>query len=99
MVKKNLFIVLALFLLFGFGSFGCSKGDAIRGKIVSVDTTKNEIVIKDKKTGTDKTISANLNDILSLKKDEEVKVILEPGTNKAKSIKLRSQKNKDKEGM
>jgi Na+-translocating ferredoxin:NAD+ oxidoreductase RNF subunit RnfB len=87
-----------LFFLVGFGSFGCSKGskaDVIKGKIVSVDNSKNEIVIKDNKTGTEKTISVNPNDISSLKTNEEVRVKLASGTNKAESIKLRSQRNKD----
>jgi len=56
-------------------------------------------VIKDKKTGAEKTIAVNPGDMTSLKKDAAVKVTLEPGTNKAQSIKLGGHKNKDKEEM
>jgi hypothetical protein len=94
-LKKNLIILICLFFLLWPLSFGCSKADVIRGIIVSVDTTKNEIVIKDKKTGAEKTIAVNLGDMASLKKDAAVKVTLEPGTNKAQSIKLHSQRSKD----
>jgi hypothetical protein len=97
-LKKNIIIILILFFLVGIGSFGCSKGpksDVIKGKIVSVDNSKSEIMIKDNKTGAEKTILVNPDDISLLKTNEEVRVKLEPGSNKAESIKLRNQKNMD----
>ena len=98
-MKKYLSIVLALCFLIGIGASGCSKGDIIRGKIISVDASKNEIVVKDIKTGAERTVSISPGDIAPLKKDAAVKIILEAGTNKAQSIKLRNHKNKDEEEM
>ncbi|MCX5903053.1 MAG: hypothetical protein NTV89_06170 [Proteobacteria bacterium] len=98
-MKKNLSIVLALYFMIGIGASGCSKGDIIRGKIISVDASKNEIVVKDFKTGAERTVSVSPGDIAPLKKDAAVKIILEAGTNKAQSVKLRNHRSKDKEDM
>ena len=97
-MRKNIIFACALCLLIGIGSFGCMKGskaDVVRGTIISVDNGKNEIVIKDSKTGAEKTILVNPGDISSLKKGEEVKAKLQSGTNKAESIKPRSHKSKE----
>lgn len=61
--------------------------ETIRGKIISIDTVKNEIVVKENKTGIEKTITVDPKVILSLKTDEAVKVSLKEGTNLALSIK------------
>jgi|GEM_PF-6323072 len=98
-MKIDLFIVLALCFMIGIGASGCSKGDIIRGKIISMDAPKNEIVIKDLKTGAERTIAVSPGDISQLKKDAAVKIILAPGTNKAQSVKLRNHRSKDKEEM
>lgn len=63
--------------------------EIIRGKIISINTEKNEIVVKENKTGTEKTIVVGPTIISSLKVDEDVKVTLKAGSNvveKAKKI-------------
>jgi hypothetical protein len=96
-MNKNLSFILALCFMIGIGASGCSKGDIIRGKIISMDASKNEIVVKDFKTGAERTVSVSPGDIALLKKDAAVKIILEAGTNKAQSVKLRNHKSKDNE--
>lgn len=98
-MKRKLFIIAAVCFITAIVASGCSKGDIIRGIIISVDTSKNEIVVKDLKTGAEKTVSVSPGDIAPLKKDAAVKIILEAGTNKAQSVKLRNHRNKDKEEM
>lgn len=61
--------------------------EIIRGKIVSIDSAKNEIVIKDNKTGLEKSILVNAKEVGSLKVGEELKVTLKSGTNIAESVK------------
>ncbi len=64
------------------------KAEIIIGKIVSVDPVKNEIVIKEDKTGIDKTIQVRPKTISSLKIGEHVKAKLKPQDNKAESVKI-----------
>ena len=61
--------------------------EVIRGKIISIDTAKNEIVVKENKTGTEKTITVDSKVIASLKVNEEVKVTLKEGSSIATSVK------------
>ena len=61
--------------------------ETIRGKIISVDTAKNEIVVKENKTGTEKTIVVDSIIISSLKANEMVKVTLKSGSNVAEKVK------------
>jgi len=63
------------------------KTEVIRGKIISIDTAKNEIVVKENKAGTEKTIAVDPTVISSLKTDEAVKVTLKEGSNIALSVK------------
>ena len=63
------------------------KTEVIKGKITSIDIVKNEIVVKENKTGTEKTIAVGPTVISSLKIDEEVKVTLKAGSNVAASVK------------
>ena len=63
------------------------KTEVIIGKIISIDTVKNEVVIKENKTATEKTIVVDAKVISLLKTDEAVKVSLKEGTNIALSIK------------
>ena len=70
---------------------GAKKAEAateiVRGKIISIDTVKNEIVVKENKTGTEKTIAVDPAVISSLKTDENVKVTLKAGNNVAEKVK------------
>lgn len=64
-----------------------SNVEIIRGKIISIDAVNNAILIRDEKTGTERTISASPQMISSLKTDEEVKIKVKLGTSTAESIK------------
>lgn len=99
-MKKTTIILFALLLMCGTAilSFAQTsqvavakkvevKTEVITGKIVAIDTVKNEIVIKENKTGIAKTITVDPKVISSLKTDEAVKVSLKEGTNVALSIK------------
>jgi hypothetical protein len=61
--------------------------EVVRGKIISIDKTKNEIVVKENKTGTEKTIAVDPKLISSLKANEEVRVTLKAGSNIAEKVK------------
>ncbi len=61
--------------------------EIVSGKIVSITTEKNEITVKDMKSGTDKIIVIDAKTIPSLKIDEEVIVEIKQGSNIAESIK------------
>ena len=62
----------------------------VEGKVVSLDLAKNEVVIKDNKTGLNKIISASLRSLSALKAGDEVKITLKAGsTNTADSVKVK----------
>jgi len=63
------------------------KMEVIKGEVVSIDVAKNEIVVKEKKSGVEKTISVDPDKIASLKVGEQVKIKVKAGSNKAESIK------------
>ena len=99
-MKKITYVIFILFLLIGIASpiyaqmkheKNAKKAEAnleiIKGKIVSVDAAKNEIVLKEKKTGVIKTIAVSPEQIASLKSDEDIKVTLKAGSSTAESIK------------
>ena len=98
-MRKITIILLALFFVSGIlaVSFAAStqgapakpaeaKNDIFRGKIVSLDTSKNEIVVKDK-TGVEKAIAVAPKDIANLKMDDMVKVTFKEGSNVALGVK------------
>jgi len=101
-VKKSIVIAVLLIALVGFTTIGLAatakgaaalkpakiSGELIQGKIVSIDKTKNEIVVKDDKTGVERTIAAKSKIIASLKVGEEVKVTLKGGSNTAEKVKI-----------
>jgi biopolymer transport protein ExbD len=60
--------------------------EVVKGVVVSIDAAKNTVVIKDAASNTEKTISVDPKTISSLQVGEKVKAKLEPGTNKATSI-------------
>jgi hypothetical protein len=68
--------------------------EVFKGKITSIDPTKNEIVVKNNKTGTEKTFIVDPKEISSLKVGEEVKVTYKTGSNIADSIKKVVKKTK-----
>ncbi|HTZ11018.1 MAG TPA: hypothetical protein VMD04_01375 [Candidatus Margulisiibacteriota bacterium] len=99
-MKKITVSLLILFLIYGMAILNSAQAaqatsakksgmsaEVVRGKIISIDTAKNEIVVKENKTGTEKTIAVDPKVISSLKAGEEVKARLKEGTNSAESIK------------
>ena len=98
-MKKIIVIFAALFLICGMAALSFAqtaqapaakkaevKPEIIRGKITSIDTTKNEIVVKEK-SGAEKTISVDPAIISTLKAGENVKVTLKAGSNVAQTVK------------
>lgn len=70
--------------------------EVIQGKIISVDSTKNEIVVKDNKTAQDRTFVVNRKVIPTLTLNEEVKVKIKEGSNSAESVTVIKPKSKKK---
>jgi len=89
-------IFLCNLLMFGFAQEEQQTTEVIKGKIISIDTDKNEIVIKVSGTEEEKTIIVDPQQIAALKTDEEVKVTLVSGTNTAESVKKVIRKKKSK---
>ena len=102
MRKAIMVLVVAAFLTvpvaMSFAQTGAAKTDkkavkaaeVIRGEIVSIDTAKNEIVVKDAAAkdaaSADKTIVVDAKEIGSFKVGDKVKVTLKAGTNTAEKI-------------
>ena len=61
--------------------------ETIKGKIVSIDSAKNEVVIKSSKTGMEKKLKASQDEIAALKVGEMVKAKFKSGSSTAESIK------------
>ncbi len=61
--------------------------DVLRGTVVSVDAGKSEIVVKENKTGIQKTVVVDPSVIPTVKADDHVKVTLKAGSNVAESVK------------
>lgn len=103
-MKHKILLGAMLFFLLGFGAGGCSKkespakADQIKGSVVSVDTAKHEVVIKDKE-GNAATVIINSGKIAMLKEGEKIRVQMKPGSNVVESIKFHGlKKNEAKEG-
>ena len=95
-MKKIMVILVALSLICGVTILSAQAADTakakvntemVKGKIVSIDAAKNEMVVKENKTGTEKTIAVDPKVISSLAAGEEVKVTLKAGSNVAEKIK------------
>jgi hypothetical protein len=71
-----------------------TKSEMTKGEIVSIDSVKNEIVIKEKATGTDKTLKVDPKEVAMLKVGETVKVRIKPGTDIAENVKEMASKKK-----
>lgn len=69
-----------------------AKSEVVIGKIISIDTAKNEIVVKADKSGMEKTISVNIKVISTLKADDQVKVRLQKDSSIAVSVKKITKK-------
>ena len=62
--------------------------DTIKGKITSIDTAKNVIVLKEMKTKVEKTITVDPKVIATLKVGDAVKIESKTGSNVADSVKV-----------
>ena len=87
--------LMSLYMVSGLASAkdtAAKQGQAgliiMTGKISSIDAANNAIVIKEAKSGADKTINVDPKVISSLKVGEKVKVSLKAGSNLAESIKI-----------
>ena len=99
-MRKTIVLLVSLLLLCSFSTLSFaqkshvktakkteSNMETIKGSVISIDTTKNEIVVRDEKTSTDKTISVNSKIAASLKVGEVVKAKVNSVTNIAESVK------------
>jgi uncharacterized protein HemX len=99
-MKKIVNILVVLFLICGMAvvSFAQTqqaavtkkveaKAGFITGKIIAIDTAKNAIVVKEDKTGIEKTITVEAKAISSFKVNERVKVSFKEGSDIAASVK------------
>ena len=99
-MKKITIILFALLLICGMSALSFAQTpektaakkaevstEIVRGKIVSIDTGKNEIVVKENKTEKESTIVVSPEVISSLKVGEKVKVTLKAGSNVAERVK------------
>ena len=99
-MKKITVILLALFLVCSVSALSFAKTshatgekkaeattEVVRGKIISIDVTNNQIVVKENKTDLEKTITVEPKVISTLKVDDGVKVTLKAGTNVAERVK------------
>ncbi len=77
-----------------YASKAWAKNEMTKGKIVSIDAVKNEIVIKQDASGSDKTFKVEPGEIALLKVGETVKIKTRPGSDVAQSVKLIAAKKK-----
>ena len=89
-MKKWTIGAITVFFLLAFCSpnFAMLRKDmeAIKGKVVAVDHTKKEIIVKDDATGQDKTFNVRKGIDPSLKTATAVTVIYKKGSNQATSV-------------
>jgi predicted dinucleotide-binding enzyme len=92
-MKKILAIAVLVLTLISFTTMGIAKeavkkAEVVKGEIVSIDTAKNEVVVKDAKTNAERAVVVDPKEIAQLKKGDKVKAILKEGTNAAEKIKV-----------
>lgn len=100
-MRKAIAVVIALLFLLGSTSFTFAQEkrhkitkatqeniEIIRGKIVSVDQTKKEIVVKDNKTGVERSFVVSEKAIAVVKAGDEVKVKVKVGSTHAENVKI-----------
>ncbi len=100
-MRKTIAMVVALLFLLGFTSFTFAQEkkpkatkatqenvEIIKGKVVSVDQVKREIVVKDNKTQADRSFAVSEKAIKVVKVGDEVKVKVKIGGTQAESVKI-----------
>jgi hypothetical protein len=70
--------------------------EVVRGKIVSLDVAKKEVVVKEEKSGLDKTFTVSEKAISALKVGDNVKIKIKPGNTAAESVKVINPEAKKK---
>ncbi|MEI8175588.1 MAG: hypothetical protein WCG78_01840 [Candidatus Omnitrophota bacterium] len=85
-MKKLLTVMVAVAAIVSFTTCGFAKqvavkasADVVKGVITSIDTAKNEIVVKNEKTGVEKTVVADAALLTGLTVGEKVKATLKAG--------------------
>ena len=110
-MKKTIVAVVALLFLVGFTNFTFAKDNEhkstkatqenikiIRGKVISVDQTNKQIVVRDNKTQTDMTFTVSKKAIAVVKAGDEVKVKIKGGITSVKIIKSEEKNEKEEIG-
>lgn len=70
--------------------------ETVSGSVVSVDKARKEIIVKDEKTGQDRTFVVSQKAVSVVKTGEKVKVKVKPGSNLAESVKVLNPEPKKK---
>lgn len=86
-MKKITSFVFGILILTGFAA--TSFAEVVQGSIVSLNAARNEIVVKDNATGTDKTVTVHPNVMVTLKSGTVVKASLKPGSNTADTVEVK----------
>jgi len=95
-MKRTLIAVLTVAALTGFATLSFaqkaqspkSNMESVKGEIVSVDASNNQVTIKETGSNTQKTVSVEPKAISTLKVGEQVRAKVKSGSTKAESIKV-----------
>ncbi len=83
-------ITSSIFAVLIFAGLAVSSyAEVVQGPIESIDKTKNEIVVKNKETGTDKAVIVHPKIIATLQNGTVVKASLKPGSNVADTVEVK----------
>jgi predicted dinucleotide-binding enzyme len=104
-MKKILALIVAGLVMISFSAVGFAaeeakapaqkvKAEVVKGEIVAIDAAKNEVTIKERKTGAEKKVVVDPREISTLKQGDRVKVILKEGTSTAEKIKVYAARKK-----
>jgi hypothetical protein len=85
-MKKIMSFIFGMLILVGFAA--TSFAEVVQGSIVSLNTAKNEIVVKDSATGSDKTIMVHPKVMATLQSGTVVKATIKPGSNTADTVEV-----------
>ena len=83
-MKKSVSILFCLAAALGFAA--AAFAEDVEGSIESVRASKNEVVVKDRWTGGEKTITVHPKVVANLKPGTIVKASLKPGSTAADTI-------------
>jgi len=108
-MKKTIAVVVALLFLLGLTNFTFAQEkkhkvtkatqenvEIIRGKVVSVDRTNRQIIVRDNKTQANRAVVVSEKVITVVKIGDEVKIKVKVGSAHAESVKIVKSKPKKK---